>query len=135
MKRWLPLGLSVLVFAGCASVPMPPEAANTILVPVPSAAIDIWRPKLRMKDGQLAIEGYVFRQHEAGTTAESHVDLVFTDVLGHVLAVDTMGFYPRSLPQTLRLPHPLAYFLVPIPRLPVGTRAIEVRGHDGPHSP
>ena len=40
-----------------------------------------------MKEGGLAIEGYVFRQHEAETTADSHIDLVFTDVLGRELAV------------------------------------------------
>ena len=88
-----------------------------------------------MKNGELAIEGYVFRQHEAETTADSHVDLIFLDVLGRELAVDTTGFFPRSLPQAMRLPRPHAYFLVPIPRLPAGTRAIAVRGHDGPHPP
>ena len=38
-------------------------------------------------EGGLASEGYVFRQHEAETTADSHIDLVFTDVLGRELAV------------------------------------------------
>lgn len=135
MKPRLLLGLGALGLAGCASVLLAPDATGIILVPVSSPAIEIWRPKLRMKEGGLALEGYVFRQHEAETTADSHVDLVFSDALGRELAVDTTGFYPRSLLRAARLPRPHAYFLVPIPRLPPGTRAIEVRGHDGPHPP
>lgn len=108
-----------------------------ILVPVPSPAIEIWRPKLRMKDGQLAIEAYVFRQREAETTADSHFNLVFTDALERELMVDTTRSNPRSLPRAMRPPRPHAYLspLVPISRRPPGTRAIEVRGHDGPHLP
>lgn len=135
MKIPLLLGIGALGVTGCATTPLPPEVADVVVVPVPSAAIEIWRPKLRMKDGQLAIEAYVFRQHDAETTADSHVDLVFTDTLGRELMVDTTSFYPRSLPRAVRLPRPHAYFLVPIPRLPAGTRAIEVRGDDGPHPP
>lgn len=135
MKPRLLLGLAVLGVSGCASVPLPPEAANIVLVPVPSAAIEVWRPRLRMKDGELSIEAYIFRQQGAETTADSHVDLVFTDAFGRVLMVDTTSFYPRSLPRASRLPQPHAYFRVPIVRLPNATRAIEVRGHDGPHGP
>lgn len=86
-----------------------------------------------MKNGQLAIEAYVLRQEGAETTADSHVDLVFTDALGRELMIATTGFYPRSLPRAMRLPQPHAYFLMPISRLQPGTRVIEVRGHDGPH--
>lgn len=88
-----------------------------------------------MKSGQLAIEAYVLRQSRAESTADSHVDLVFMDALGRELMVDTTSFYPRSLPRAMRPPQPHAYFLVPISRLPPETRAIEVRGHDGPHAP
>ncbi len=135
MKPRLLLGLAALGLAGCALTPLPPEAANIVLVGVPSAAIEIWRPRLRMKDGELSIEAYIFRQHGAETTADSHVDLVFTDALGRVLMVDTTSFYPRSLPRASRLPQPHGYFRVPIVRLPNATRSIEVRGHDGPHGP
>jgi len=125
--------IGALALASCASVPLPPEAAGITLVPVPSVAVEIHRPRFRMQEGQLAVEGYVFRQHAAETTADSHIDLVFTDATGRELAVDTTSFYPRSLPKTLRLPQPHAYFLVAVPRLPAGTTTIEVRGHDGPH--
>ena len=135
MRSRLLLCFAAIGLAGCASTLLPPEAAHIVLVPVPSAAIEIWRPRLRMKDGGLAIEAYVFRQQGAETTADSHVDLVFTDALGSELMVDTTSFYPRSLPRAMRLPQPHAYFLVPLPRLPAETRVIEVRGHDGPHPP
>ena len=70
------------------------------------------------------------RQWKADTTADSHIDIVYLDDLGNQLRVETTNFAPRSLPRAARLPQPHASFRVPI-QLPPGTRAIEVRGHDG----
>lgn len=86
-----------------------------------------------MTDGDLELEGYLFRQHKAETTADTHVDIVFLDAAGSELAVDTTSFSPRSLPRPAKGPKPHAYFRVAILRVPEGTRAIEVRAHDGPH--
>jgi hypothetical protein len=133
MKSPLLLLFGLVALSGCASIPLPPQAAGIALVPVPSAAIEIHRPRLVMKNGQLQLEVYVFRQFGAATTADSHVDIVFLDAAGAVLLITTSGFTPRTLPRSLRGPQPHAYILVPVLQLPGGTRAIEVRGHDGPH--
>ncbi len=136
MKLSLFLALAILggTFAGCATGSMPSTVAGITFRAVPSASIEIWRPKFRMKDGELALEGYVMRQQKADTTADSHVDIVYLDAAGRELAVDTTNFSPRSLARGTRLPHPHAYFLVRNPHVPPGTVAVEVRGHDGPHS-
>lgn len=131
LKSYMVLG--VIALAGCASVSLPVEVANVTLVKVPSAAVEVHRPKFRVKDGELSLEGYVFRQHTAETTADSHIDIVFLDVAGRTLRVDTTSFSPRSLSRSFRPPQPHAYFLVPVPQVPAGTVAIEVRGHDGRH--
>lgn len=78
------------------------------------------------------LEAYAFRQWKTETTADTHVDIVYSDQVGKQLGVDTTNFYPRSLPVSGVRGKPHAYFLVPV-RIPAGTRAIEVRAHDGPH--
>jgi hypothetical protein len=127
------VGVSVLAATGCSSLPLPAETAGITLVPVASAALEIHRPKFRMRGGSLQLEGYVFRQHRADTTADSHIDLVCLDAVGNILRVDTTSFSPRSLPRTLRMPQPHAFFVVTDPQIPRGTIVIEVRGHDGAH--
>lgn len=123
----------VALLAGCASVPLPPEAAAIRVVPFSSAAIEVHRPRFLAGQGDLELEVYVLRQRKAETTADSHLDLIFTDAQGRALKVDTSNFNPRSLPKTSRLPGPHAYVRVRIPEIPSGATALEVRGHDGPH--
>lgn len=130
--------IGALGLAGCATAPLPPEIAAITLVPVSSAAIDVHRPKFQMSDGWLELQGCVFRKSRAETTADSHIDLVFLDPAGGKLGVETTNFHPRSVPQTGTTTRgapaqPHACFRVTIIQLPAGTRAIEVRGHDGPH--
>ncbi len=122
------LGLSA-----CASRPLPSEAAGIILISVSSGAGDVQRPTMRMNDGYLELEGDVSRQRDAETTADTHIDIVFLDVVGRVLAIDMTRFNPRSLPRTLRLPQPHGHYRILIPQLPPETRVIEVRAHDGAH--
>ena len=123
---------SVAILSGCASVPLPLEAAAVTVLPVSSPSVEIHRPRFMVKDGELKLEAYAMRQWKAETTANTHVDMVFLDGSGRPLAVRTTNFHPRSLPATGRLPAPHAYLLIPI-EIPSGTRAIEVRAHDGPH--
>ena len=125
-------GIVILAFTGCASVPLPPEAASIVLVPASSAAIKVHRPRLLMRKGNLELEAYVFRQFEADTTADSHVDLVFLDGSGRTLRIETASFWPRSLSRAPRMPQPHAYVRTAV-NIPKGTTTIEVRGHDGPH--
>lgn len=122
----------VLAGAGCASTPLPPEAAGVALVPISSVSVELHRPRFRMKNGELMLEAYALRQWKAETTADTHVDIVYLDASGKQVAVETTNFSPRSLPASGVRGKPHAYFLIPI-RIPAGTRAIEVRAHDGPH--
>lgn len=126
--------IGVLGLSSCNSVPLPPEAGTVTLVPVSSEAVGVHRPKLRMKNGGLALEAYAFRQSKAETTANTHIDIVYLDASGRQVRGERTGFSPQSLPATMRLPHPHAYMLVAI-QIPAGTATIEVRAHDGPHSP
>lgn len=123
---------AVLCLAGCSMGPLPTDAAGVSTVAVSSASVEIHRPRLIVKNGGLMLEAYALRQWKAETTADTHVDLVFLDSGGKILAAEMANFHPRSLPKTTRLPGPHAYLLVPM-RLPPGTRAVEVRAHDGAH--
>ena len=116
----------------CSSVSLPPVAMGVTLVPVSSASVEIHRPRFRMKDGVLHLEAYALRQYEAETTANTHVDLVYIDTAGRELGSEIVYFNPRSIPKFMRMPHPHAYLLVRV-QPPIGTRAVEVRAHDGPH--
>ena len=80
------------------------------------------------------LEAYALRQWKAETTADTHVDIVFLDPLGKQMRIETTNFHPRSLPKTMRLPGPHAYFLIPI-AIPAGTHAIEVRAHESAPRP
>lgn len=126
------VGIVILAFTGCASVPLPPEAASIALVPGSSAAIRVHRPRLLTSKGNLELEAYVFRQFNADTTVDSHVDLLFLDGSGRTLRVETVSFWPRSLRRAARMPEPHAYVRTAV-NIPNGTTTIEVRGHDGPH--
>jgi len=128
------LGLAVCTVSGCTSISLPPEAAAVSLALVSSASVQIHRPRLKFKDGVLHLEAYALRQWKATTTADTHVDLVHLDAAGKQLAVETANFFPRSLPDTRRMPAPHGYMLVPV-KIPAGTRIIEVRAHDGAHPP
>jgi len=121
-----------VVFSGCATAVLPSDAQRVTVIPKESAAIEVYRPKLVVKNGNLSLQALVFRQWKAATTADSHVDLVFLDAAGKELSVDTTNFTPRSIPTQVRGPKPNGYVSVPV-TLPPGTAAIEVRGHDGPH--
>ena len=134
-----PLALfGVLGLAGCATAPLPPEIAAITLVPVSSTAVAVHRPRFCLSDGWVELRGCVFPRSLTETTADSHIDLVFLDVAGGEIRVETTNFSPRSvslggIPTRGARAQPRACFRVTLVQLPLGTRAIEVRGHDGPH--
>lgn len=126
------LAMTTLWLAGCASMPLPPEAVGVSTIAVSSTSVEIHRPRIIVKKGELVLEAYALLQWKAETTADTHVDVIFLDAAGNTMAVETTNFYPRSLPKTTRRPAPHAYMLFPL-RIPAGTRSVEVRAHDGPH--
>lgn len=129
------LALSLATFSGCASVPLPPEAVAVVLVPVPSKSVAIYQPKLVVKDGRLLLDGWVYRQFGAWTTTQSHLDIVFFDVAGRELRSEMTYYTPRDLRGGGHRMQPRGHYTLPISAMPVGTAKIEVRAHDGAHSP
>ena len=75
----LSLVLGVAGLAGCASVSLPPEAAVVALESIPSQSVAVYQPRLVQKDGRLMLDGWVYRQFSAATTARSHIDVAFLD--------------------------------------------------------
>jgi hypothetical protein len=61
----LGLLLGAAGLTGCASVPLPREAASVGLERIPSKAVAVYQPKLVVKDGQLLLDGWVYRQFGA----------------------------------------------------------------------
>ncbi len=118
--------------AGCASAPLPPEAAAVALVPAPSKFVAIYQPRLVVKDGRLLLEGWVSRQYGARTTAQSHLDIVFLDPSGRVLRSAVTYFAPRDL-RGGHWMQPRGHYSLPIPVLPAGTARIQVTAHEGEH--
>ncbi len=122
------LGLAGL--AGCASVSQPPEAAVIALEPIPSQSVAVYQPKLVQKDGRLMLDGWVYRQFGAATTARSHIDVAFLDASRRELRSELTRFTP---PDLRRGSHKMAHrghYTLPIPAMPAGTATIRVRAHD-----
>ena len=116
--------------AGCASVSLPPGAAVVALEPVPSQSVALYQPKLVEKDGRLMLDGWVYRQFGAATTARSHIDVAFLDASRRELR----SVLTRFAPPDLRFGgHKMAHrghYTLPIPAMPAGTATIQVRAHD-----
>jgi hypothetical protein len=126
----LVFAFGVAGLASCASVQLPPEAATIALDPIPSNSVALYQPKLVLKDGGLVLDGWVYRQFGASTTAGSHIDVTFLDATGRELRTELTHFTPSSL---RRGGHKMAHrghYTVPIPSLPAGTATIQIRGHD-----
>lgn len=127
--------LSVLFCAaglsGCASVPLPPEAAVVTLDRIPSKSVAVYQPKLVVKDGRLLLDGWVYRQFGAWTTTQTHIDVAFLDAAGRELRSEVTDFTPRDIRQGggHRMA-PRGHYTLPIAAMPAGTATIQVRAHD-----
>ncbi len=128
------LVLGAVLLSGCAAVSLPPDAASIALVAVSSSAVEVHRPRFRMKDGGLKLEACITREFKGETTADSHIDIVYLDASGRQLAQERSDVTPHTLPQTMRMPRPHAYLLIPV-RPPSGTAKIEVRADESAHRP
>lgn len=121
---------------GCASVSRPPAAAGVALEPIPSQAVALYQPKLVERDGRLILDGWVYRQFGAATTAGSHIDVAFLDITGRQLRSELTRFSPADL---RRGGHKMAHrghYTLAISEMPAGTATIRVRAHDaGEHQP
>ena len=127
--------IAIVGLFGCASVPLPPEAAAVTLVPVPSKSVAVYQPKFIVVEGRLNLDGYVYRQFNAETTARSHIEIVFFDVTGRELHREMTDFSPRDLRHGGHRMQPSGHYSVPISVMPLGTVKIQVSAHDREHSP
>lgn len=116
--------------AGCASVPLPPEAAAVTLDRIPSKSVAVYQPKLVVKDGRLLLDGWVYRQFGSQTTARSHIDIAFLDDSGRELRSEGTYFAPRDLRMGGHKMAHRGHYTLPIPAMPAGTATIQVRAHD-----
>lgn len=115
---------------GCASVSLPPEAAAVALEPISSQSVAVYQPKLVEKQGWLMLDGAVYRQFGASTTARTHIDVTFLDASRRELRSELTRFTPAEL---RRGSHKMAHrgrYTLPIPAMPDGTAIIQVRAHD-----
>ena len=133
MKTYLSFTLLVAL-AGCTSVSLPPEASTVALVPVPSKSVAVYQPRFIMVEGRLNLDGWVYRQFDAPTTATSHIDIVFLDAAGRELRGESTDFAPRDLRGGGHRMRQRGHYSLPIPVMPAGTSKIEVRAHDGAHN-
>lgn len=122
--------LGVAALAGCAAVPLPQEAATITLERMSSKAVAIYQPKLVLKDGGLVLDGWVYRQFGAETTAQTHLDVAFFDAAGRELQRALTHFQPRVLQMGSHKMAHRGHYTLPIPALPADTARILVRAHD-----
>lgn len=131
------LGALVISLSGCATTPtvrLPPDLAAISVVPTASASVGVLQPSLRFVDGQLALEGWVYKKVGVETTERTHLDVVFLDAAGRTLRTDQVAFMPRKLRRAPRPPAGRGRYLLPLPALPPGTIRIEVRADDTIHA-
>lgn len=129
----LALLLGAAGLTGCASVPLPFEADSVALERIPSKSVAVYQPKLVVKDGQLLLDGWVYRQFGAWTTTQTHIDVSFLDASGRELRSELTHFDPPDLRRgTHKMAH-RGHYTLSIPSMPAGTATIKVRAHDEPH--
>lgn len=89
------LTVAVGVFGGCASVPLPREAAAMALTQKSPSSVALYPTKLTVSGDQLFLSGYV-RQSGARMTAKSHVDVAFLAAAGREFQTEATAAYPHK---------------------------------------
>ena len=138
--HFLLFGAAVILSAGClnlTSLASPTQARGLILEARSSACVLVPSPRLQMEQGHLELAGSIAKKPGAGTTAFSHLDILFCDASGRIVQTKPIRFTPRSVGQS-RFGSRLGYYSLKLEPLPDGTARIEVQAHDGdivvPHS-
>lgn len=135
MKAAVMLPLVALALAGCATpFRAPPDVANIKLVRFDSPLVSVEKIWLERKHGPLVVTGYVIKGLSTEDTTGTHLDVTLLDAGGQVLRSTVEHFEPRQIPNRTRQPD-FATYRVQLDPLPPGTDRIEVRAHEGAHSP
>lgn len=129
------LGAAGALLAGCATpFRAPPDVAHLKLERVDSPVVRVEKIWLERKQGPLVVAGYVLKRLKATDTTQTHLDVTLYDATGRALRSTVEHFEPRQIPHRYRRPDDAAY-RVSLDPLPEGTVRIEVRAHEGTHSP
>jgi len=126
--------------SGCLNSVLPASPAQShglALEAKSSACVQVFGPRLQMNHGNLEIAGSVKKGFNAGTTAFSHLDILFCDSSGNAIKTTPIRFTPQSVGYSRFAPR-FGYYALTLEPLPENASRIIVRGHDGyiagPHS-
>ena len=126
-------GLGGLLLTGCLHLPPPAppaQARDLVLAARSSASVKTVSPWLQLSQGGLELAGAVTKEPGAGSTAFSHLDILFCGRAGNILRNQPVRFAPRSVGHS-RFSFQTGHYAVDLTNLPAGTVRIEVRAHDG----
>lgn len=128
--------LATLFLAGCATpFRAPSDVAHIKLERIDSPVVMVEKIWLERKnDGPLILKGYVLKRLIADDTTQTHLDVTLYDGAGRVLRTSVERFTPQRIVRRFRQ-LPYASYSVNLDPLPSGTTRIEVRVHEGLHSP
>jgi len=120
------------LLAGCLNFTPPAspiESHGLSLSARSSNSVQVSQPRFQMNHGVLELAGSVSRKPSAGTTAFSHLDILFYDVGGNLLQTRPIRFAPRSVGHS-RFSSQSGYYSLRLDVFPEGTTEVAVRAHD-----
>ncbi len=128
-------GVACILLAGCVTpFRAPSDVAHIQLDRVDSPVVIIEKIWLERKEGALALTGYVIKRLDVRDTTQTHLDVNLYAADGRLLRSTVEHFEPRQITPRFRR-HSDARYHVLLDPLPPGTTRIEVRAHEGAHSP
>ena len=128
----IPCALSL---SGCVMfLNTPPDLTHIAREHANSSKVKVRDFELVRHNGQLLLVGKVGRQFFEADTSQTHLDVTLYANDGAVLRAFTTEFNPRQVYRGYRMPGSSSYQVVLDP-LPPGLARVEVRAHDGEHSP
>lgn len=121
--------------SGCSSVPTVFGGSQPLPVERhASAAIEVARPRVTWRNGELEVMGYVTPRPGATTTANSHVVIELLTADGRVVASEVAEFVPRGLTRRLRPPQPHGRYVLAIAIPPGELARVRISGRDAADS-
>mgnify|MGYP001547671808 CR=1 FL=1 len=128
----IPAALAASVLSGCLNLTPPAtaeQAHGVALAAESSARVQVNGPRFQMNDGELELAGTISKKPGASTAAFSHLDILFCNGSGAVIATKPISFFPRMVGES-RFSSQLGYYSLKLDPLPDGTARIAVRAHD-----
>lgn len=123
--------MAVSFLSGCLNLTPPATSAQShgvALEAKSSARVQVNGPRFQMNHGELELAGSISKKPGASTVAFSHLDILFCDNSGAVIATKPISFFPRMVGES-RFSSQLGYYSLKLEPLPDGTARIAVRAH------